>query len=317
LCLWLAFAAIQLPACAPQNLGNSTLVASGPIIPASNHAALLPIHGHQFYNSLDAKFLGADHSTEVAYFLIDSPVFEAIRADYRDSLDDIDAVRRLDMTGRPITVDSAHIQADLQWIKDSTAITGKEYQVYLYLDRSTGLLSSLHGEPGTDHDSHPYIATDRNHGTVSPIPVDGPIDKNRILIGQVHGHPAKAGLITLHRMSPEDSLTAACLQTPIYAIDAMDGRKGTAGSIHRANPNAGGAVNSQDLFIGKTCGAPGILSNSIFDIGLNALQIWGRSGQPDFATLLSATTALTLGTPNGSPAKPSSPHRPRSPIHQY
>jgi hypothetical protein len=143
-------------------------------------------------------------------------------------------------------------------------ITGREYQVYLFIDRTTSTISSVHGDPGTNRNSYPYIESDRNHGTVSPIPADSPGDDNRILIGQVHGHPAMPGGITLRRMSPEDSLTAVCLQAPIYAIDAMDGAQGTPGSIHRANPNPGGDFKGQDLCIGKT---------------------WGISHQPKFEEL--------------------------------
>ena len=188
-------------------------------------------------------------------------------------------------SSRLITVDNTRIQADLQWIRDSSVITGKEYQIYLFIDRTTGLISSLHGEPGTNHDSHPYIESDRNHGTVSPVPADSPRSSSRILIGQVHGHPARPDGITLHRMSPDDSLTAVCLQAPIYAIDAMDGSQGTPGRIHRANPNPGGDFKGQDHDIGKTWGISGPDAGGVFNIGLNALNIWGISHPPYFERL--------------------------------
>jgi hypothetical protein len=259
--LWLAIGAFLLPACAP--LGPSG---------ASSHT--WPAHGNQYYNYRDAKYLGSDSAEQLSYRLIDSETF--FRAKNKGELID---------SSRLITVDNTRIQADLQWIRDSSVITGKEYQIYLFIDRTTGLISSLHGEPGTNHDSHPYIESDRNHGTVSPIPADSPRSSSRILIGQVHGHPARPDGITLHRMSPDDSLTAVCLQAPIYAIDAMDGSQGTPGRIHRANPDPGGDFKGQDHDIGKTWGISGPDADGVFNIGLNALNIWGISHPPNFERL--------------------------------
>jgi hypothetical protein len=268
--LWLAIGASCLPGCIPPT-------------PSIVSAHTWPAHGNQYYNDRDAKYLGGDSADQLSYRLIDSATFAGICEN--NALDNPGVIRSLVDTSRLISIDSTRIQADLQWIKDSSVITGREYQVYLFIDRTTGLISSVHGEPGTNHNSHPYIESDRNHGTVSPIPADSPRNGNHILIGQVHGHPALPGGITLHRMSPDDSLTAVCLQTPIYAIDAMDGSEGTPGSIHRANPNPGRDFSSQDLYIGKTWGISGFDADHVFNIGLNALHIWGISRQPNFEEL--------------------------------
>jgi hypothetical protein len=270
--LWLAIGTFLLPACAP--LGPSG---------ASTH--YWPTHGNQYYNYWDAKYLGGDSAAALSYRLIDSATFESIRNTYDGAMSDSNAIRSLVDSSRTITIDSTRIQADLQWIKDSSVITGREYQVYLFIDRTTGEISSLHGEPGSNHDSHPYIESDRNHGMISPIPADSPCNSNRILIGQVHGHPTRPDGVTLHRMSPDDSLTAACLQAPIYAVDAMDGSQGTPGSIHRANPDPGGDFKGQDHYVGKTWGISGFEADSVFNIGLHALHIWGISHQPNFQEL--------------------------------
>jgi hypothetical protein len=262
--LWLAIGACSLPGCIPT-----------PPSVTSTHT--WPTHGNQYYNYRDAKYLGSDSTGQLSYRLIDSAAFDDICKTHDNALADDNSIRCLVDASRLITIDSTRIQADLRWIKDSSVITGKEYQVYLFIDRTTATISSVHGDPGTNRNSHPYIESDRNHGTVSPIPADSPRDGNHILIGQVHGHPAMPGGITLHRMSPDDSLTAVCLQAPIYAIDAMDGSPGTPGSIHRANPNPGGDFLSQDHYIGTT--------GNFFNIGLNALQIWGISHPPNFAEL--------------------------------
>ncbi len=270
--LWLAVGACSLPGCIP-------------LPPSVTSTHTWPTHGNQYYNYRDAKYLGSDSANQLSNRLIDSANFDEICKSHNNALADDNTIRSLLDASRLITVDSTRIQADLQWIKDSSAITGREYQVYLFIDRTTATISSVHGDPGTNRNSHPYIESDRNHGTVFPIPADSPRDGNRILIGQVHGHPAMSGGITLHRMSPDDSLTAVCLQTPIYAIDAMDGSQGTPGSIHRANPNPGGDFKGQDLCIGKTWGISGFEADSIFNIGLNALHIWGISQHPKFEDL--------------------------------
>jgi hypothetical protein len=268
-CVWLALGAFSLPACFP-------------LPPTASSTHTWPAHGNQYYNYWDGKYLGCDSTGPLSWRLIDSAAFEDIRQTYNNSLDGSIVVRTLLDASRPITIDSTRIQTDLQWVKDSSVITGREYQVYLFLDRATAIISSLHGEPGTNHNSHPYIESDRNHGVVSPIPADSPMSSNRILIGQVHGHPAIPGHITLRRMSPDDSLTAVALQAPIYAIDAMDGTQGAAANIHRANPDPGSDVKSQDLCIGRTWGISGFDADSLLNIGLNALRIWGISRQPNF-----------------------------------
>ena len=283
-------------------LGTSLLPGCLPTSPSGVSTHTWPAHGNQYYNYWNAKYLGSDSAGQLSYRLIDSATFAGICAD--NTLSDPNVIRSLVDSSRLITVDSTRIQADLQWIKDSSVITGKEYQIYLFIDRSTAMISTVHGEPGTNRNSHPYIESDRNHGIVSPIPADSPRNGNRILIGQVHGHPAFHGGITLRRMSPDDSLTAACLQTPIYAVDAMDGSQGTPGAIHRANPDPGKDFKSQDLCIGKTWGISGFGADSIFNIGLNALHIWGVSHPPNFEDLQkidSIRTAISSGLVSRQP----------------
>ncbi len=307
---WLGIAAFLLPGCIP-------------VETTSGYTHTWPTHGNQYYNYRDAKYLGSDSADQLSFRLIDSPTFDEIVHSGDSGANGSAIVRRLLDASRPITIDNVQIQADLQWVRDSSLLSGREYQVYLYIDRNTAQISSLHGDPGTSRNSHPFVGTDRNHGTVSPISADsprnstgnsnrnvsinrngprnsnGPSNSSRILIGQVHGHPASTNGITLHCLSRDDSLTAVALQAPIYAVDAMEGEKGTPGSIHRANPDPGKEFAAQDLWVGKTSGikcleprdiagseasgAKGAKSASAtFNIGVNALRIWGLSRHPDF-----------------------------------
>src|ERR1700733_2449024 len=160
---WLAIGACCLPGCMP-------------LSPAVVGTHPWPAHGNQYYNPRNAKYLGGDSADQLSYRLIDSATFAGVCQN--NALNDPITIRNLVGSSRPIRIDSTRIQADLQWIKDSSVITGKEYQVYLFIDRTTGLISSAHGDPGTSRNSHPYISSDRNHGTVSPIPADSPGNGN-------------------------------------------------------------------------------------------------------------------------------------------
>jgi hypothetical protein len=295
-CLWLAISASCLPGC-------ETALA-----PAAASKYPWPTHGNQYYNYWDAKYLGSDSASGLSYRLIDSTIFSGICQTW-PNLADVNAIRSLQDSSQLITVDSSKIQDDLQWIKDSSGQSGKEYQVYLFLDRNTARISSLHGEPGTPQHSHPYIVSDRNHGVTSPIPADSPWNDARILIGQVHGHPAIPGRTILQEMSPDDTVTAICLQAPVYAIDATDAIQGTPGAIHRANPLPRQGIERQDLYIGKTWGKMGFGADSLLDIGHNALQIWGITHGPDFGRLVKIDSVLQASIPrtrHGYPATPSS-----------
>lgn|GEM_PF-4173715 len=86
-----------------------------------------------------------------------------------------------------------------------------------------------------------------------------------VLIGQVHGHPpAPQGEVTLRTMSPLDAQSSANTNIPVYGIDAMDGpTRGRPANIHRVTPD--GTITRR---VGRT--------SSGFDIGRDAMLIWGR-----------------------------------------
>jgi len=85
------------------------------------------------------------------------------------------------------------------------------------------------------------------------------------------------GKYTESAMSEKDKNTSGALQIPIYGVDAMSGsgKTGQPANINRANPD--GSTSNK---IGKTQGAGNI--NGGFNIGLDALKIWGKSGKPNF-----------------------------------
>ena len=67
------------------------------------------------------------------------------------------------------------------------------------------------------------------------------------------------------------------MQIPIYDIDAMtgSGRVGRPANINRANPNG-----SVDLNVGNSIGSGSRVNQNPFNIALDALKIWGKSGKP-------------------------------------
>ncbi len=136
--LRLAVGAFLLPACAPTGASR-----------VSTH--VWPAHGNQYYNYWDAKYLGSDCAATISYRLIDSQTYNDIWRSYNGAFDDANAIRSLVESSHLIRIDSNGIQADLQWVGDSTVITGREYQVYLFIDRTTGVIHP--GPPRWDHPS--------------------------------------------------------------------------------------------------------------------------------------------------------------------
>jgi hypothetical protein len=254
-----------LTGCEPTRLSIDS-----PSLPAATPSR--PVRGTQYYSRQNAKYLGQDETGVITYRLIDSASFTTITTAGAGHLQS----QLLQDVSYPITVDDQTIQSDLQWVKDSSRAGKREYQVYIFIDRQTGQISSLRGEPGNNKNSYLEIQSCPGKGVVYTVCHHHP-QVGRILLGQVHGHPASVikGEQTLQGMSPKDSITAISLQAPIYAIDAMGGP--TDGFIHRANPNPGPAIPAQNLCIGKIGD-----DADHFNIGLDALTIWGITKAPDF-----------------------------------
>ncbi len=245
-----------------------------------------PHHGAQYYSSLTAKLLGSDTSKTLDYRLIDPVIFKGIVQEntLTHPIADPAKIQRLKANSVGITVDDQTIQIDLQWVRDRSIADSVEYQIYLYFDTTTGLISSAHGEPGTDSTTSPEYYYQSTTRVAHPF-VDS-VRLNWILIGQVHGHPARKdpGQTTAHHMSPADSITAHCLQIPVYAIDAMDKQSGSSEKMHRIVPNAASPPADDTTHIGSTRGKNFVAKDSI-DIGRQALWIWGKSRLLDTACL--------------------------------
>jgi hypothetical protein len=245
--------------------------------------------GDEYFSRRNAKYLGKDGARTNNIRLIEETLFHQVKEECQGTLSST-ATFRLEQGSRIIRVDTEKIQRDIQAVKDSSIEYRREYQLYLFIDRETALLSSAMGEPGDNCNSYPEFIPSPDSG-VSYLPGES-CPASKILIGQVHGHPAsqQAGHETSNEMSPADASTARALQVPIYGVDAMYEDPGAPGTIHRANPDGTTADN-----IGWTRGNyPGA---KIFRIDLDALKIWGRSEAPDLSSFsLSRTMQYARGT---------------------
>jgi hypothetical protein len=245
-----------------------------------------PHHGTHYYSSLTAKLLGSDTSKPLDYRLIDPAIYKGIVQNdtLTDPIVDPAKIQRLKANSVEITVDDQTIQSDLEWVRDGSIKDSVEYQIYLYFDTTTGLISSAHGQPGTDSSSSPEYYYESKTGVAHPT-VDS-IRLNWILIGQVHGHPARRNpdQTTAHHMSPADSVAAHCLQIPVYAVDAMDNQLSNSEKMHRIVPNTAYSPADDETPIGSTRGK-GFGTKYAINIGLQALWIWGKSHLVDSACL--------------------------------
>jgi hypothetical protein len=274
--VWLvpAVAIAFLTGCEPPHLSGANISAVPPAM----------VRGTQYYSRQNAKYLGCDNTDATGYRLIDAPAFARIMQE-SNNVSDRQTTSELYDASLPITIDNGQIQSALQLIRDSSLTFKVEYPLYIFLDRNTGEISCIRERPGTNTRSPVEVIPSPVYGVTYPKIGNIPPD-DRIIIAQVHGHPPILDnrRITVSGMSDTDRLAARCLQVPVYAIDAMDGKIGDPGHIHRANPDPGPGVPAQNMNIGETIGAtttPGVTMN----IALDALKIWGKSKAPDFIAM--------------------------------
>jgi hypothetical protein len=210
--------------------------------------------------------------------MIDKEDFNDIMKQYKDSGTAIirDMLRKAALN--KIIEDTEEIQKDLQAVRDNSLAADSEYQMFIYLD-TTGVLSSVMGPTGDEYGAHVYVRN-YSHDCINFIPrISGlPTNYQKIFIGEVHGHPKtiyEGRTVPGNEMSERDKGLADTTQTAIYAVEAQDGEIGDTGIIHRANPN-----RTITRHVGATRGEN--QQGTIFDIGVDALEIWAGSRTPIF-----------------------------------
>ena len=225
-----------------------------------------------YYSSRTGKYLGRDNSATDNARLINEDLFFGLNNNVSKDV----VSSNLQGFSEVISVDGS-VQSSVQSVRDNSYTSNIEHQTYIYLDRESATISSVDGKSGTNSQttltSIPAPSTGVNFIDNNDSP------RNKILIGQVHGHPTSTepGKVTQSAMSSADTNTASGLQIAIYGVDAMSGSggQGRPANINRANPE-GTSTNN----VGKTIGTGKHINRSPFNIGLDALKIWGQSGRP-------------------------------------
>jgi len=185
-----------------------------------------------YFDDKTGKYIGNDNSSTNNMRLISTREYNRIMNGNGN-----DKIGALQTAGRKITIDAMGIQLELDrvWLA-STSGTGKEAQTYLVLDRENAKITAIAGRTGRNGEFTMSVTERSDNGIpYSTVEKDG---RTLILIGQVHGHPKDDDprRTTLKTMSIEDRTLSHDSKIPIYAIDAMDGLRGSQ-DIHRVTPN--------------------------------------------------------------------------------
>ena len=259
--------------------------------------------GNKYFNDHTAKWLGSDSTAGDSCWLVDAMSFDSVSTRYhgitgkeaRDGLEKLNCIR--------IHINDS-IALLLQKTRDSTAITGKEYQTLIYLDLFSGNLSAVWGPVGENHkNSFEYS---RSLSGFDYLPeADHMTPLHRVLLAQAHGHPkpVEANGELLREQSDSDRYAAFKLQGAVYPVIAQDTTLGTQGELCRVVPRDVIKRDRADVRVGLTQGEPA--RYGVFNIGFDALLIYskGAKAQTDCAQ---ATVSQIL---HDAPATPSSPPR--------
>jgi len=228
-----------------------------------------------YYSSTTGKYLGSDGAQTTNMRLISEDQFRYAKEDNDNSTTNEGATKQLQANSKVITVDNATIQEKFQGLRDKT-LRGQsrdlEHSLLIVLDRNTATITAIDGPTGSnDRITIPYIA--RTFGSLSVNVVDG--QQNLIIIGQGHSHPETkdSETYTASTTSEQDANAAAGLGAPVYAVNALRGRPGSSGSIHRVNPDGAKTDN-----VGQTIGSGPPPNPNTLNIGLDAFKIFtGRN----------------------------------------
>jgi hypothetical protein len=259
--------------------------------------------GNKYFNDQTAKWLGADSTAgSDSCWLVDAASFDSISTLYhgitqkeaREGLEHLNRVR--------IHINDS-VALLLQKTRDSTALTGKEYQMLVYLDLLSGNLSATWGPVGENHSNSFLVARSKTGFDYLPEE-DHMTPLHRMLLAQAHGHPKpiEEDKELLRKQSDSDRRTAFLLQGPIYPVIAIDTQQGAQGELCRVMPmDVFRKPALADAKVGKTQGD--LAGQKGFNLGLDALLIYSKGAN--------ARTDYSVNQiSHGYPAMPS--YRPRS-----
>jgi len=258
--------------------------------------------GNKYFNNRNAKWLGSDSTAGDSCWLVDAMSFDSINTRFhgitgkeaRDGLGRLDRVR--------IHINDS-IALLLQKTRDSTALTGKEYQMLIFLDLFSGNLSAVWAPAGENHKDSFDIKRSKSGFDYLPE-ADNMTPLHRMLLAQAHGHPKpiEEDLDLLRSQSDSDRCTAFKLQGAIYPVIAVDPQQGVQGELCRVVPKDILGHPRADIQVGQTQGEPA--KDSVFNVGLDALLIYSKGGMPQTDCLQGTINRIlhdSLTTPSSPP----------------
>jgi hypothetical protein len=261
--------------------------------------------GNKYFSDHTARWLGSDSTAGDTCWLVDAAVFDSISTLYH-GVGGKAARTLLERSNRvPIHINDS-IASLLQKTHDSTALTGREYQMLIYLDLFSGNLSAVWGPTGDNHQNSFEVSRSQSGFDYLPES-DHMTPLHRMLLAQAHGHPKprEEDLDLMRRQSDSDRYTAFKLQGAIYPVIATDGAEGTQGELCRVLPTDIIKQDRTETSVGKTRG--GDTRDGLFNLGLDALLIYSKGAKAQNDGLPSTVSRIL----DGSPATPSSPRQSR------
>jgi hypothetical protein len=247
--------------------------------------------GNKYFSKRTAHWLGSDSTAGDSCWLVDAVSFDSINIRYhgitgreaRDGLGRLDRVR--------IHINDS-IALLLQKTRDSTASTGKEYQMLIFLDLFSGNLSAVWAPVGENHKDTFDVRRSKSGYDYLPE-TDNMVPLHRMLLAQAHGHPkpVEENLDLLRNQSDSDRCTAFKLQGAVYPVIAVDPQHGVQGELCRVLPKDIIGHTRADVQVGQTQGDPA--RDSVFNVGLDALLIYSKGMTPQ-TSCLPATVSQIL-----------------------
>lgn len=261
--------------------------------------------GNKYFNNRTAKWLGSDGTAGDSCWLVDAASFDSISTRYHGitGKEARDALGRLDRI--PIHINDS-VALLLQKTRDSTALTGREYQMLIYLDLFSGNLSAVWAPVGENHSDTFDIKRSKSGFDYLPE-ADYMTPLHRMLLAQAHGHPkpVEQDLELLRDQSDSDRCAAFRMQGPVYPVIAVDPHQGVQGELCRVLPKDINGPARADAQVGKTRGEP--VRDGVFNVGFDALLIYSKGRTPQTGCLIDTMTQIS----HGSLATTSSPRRSR------
>lgn len=218
-----------------------------------------------YIDNITGKILGRDTASTNDIRMIDRRDYNEILEKNSGTISDKVTIQ-LQNNSIPVCVNDEQIQNEVQEITDLSK--KNENQTILTLNRETGEVSAIRGQPGSDG----ITEFSYNSRTSSNGETYNTYEGN-LLLGQVHGHnetqdPNKSNVAGT---SSYDKDTASNVGVSIYATDAYTQNVGGQVEVHKVN-SKGEQTNNVGYTKGNTSqqGQGG----ATFNIGLDALKDW-------------------------------------------